>query len=527
MSTAPPPADRSAAPAAAGFQQRLGLFDATMLVTGSMIGSGIYVVSAEMARDVGSAGWLLGVWIVTGIITVFGALSYAELAAMMPRAGGQYVYLREAFGPLWGFLYGWTLFLVIQTGTIAAVGVAFSKFLGVFVPALGNDPKLGAWTLWITESFRITAGQVVGVITVIVLTIINCRGVQEGKFVQNLFTVTKAGTLALLVVLGLTVAARSDVWSANTADLWGGMFTTEAFTKVNGFIPFTGAAVLMVAGGAMVGSLFSADAWNNVTFTAGEVRNPQRNLPLSLILGTGGVILLYILANIAYVACLPVIGDAGAVGDVRARGISHAADERVATAVVELVAPGVGVSLMAAAIMISTFGCNNGLILSGARLYYAMARDGLFFKSVGRLNDKGVPAAGLILQAIWASVLTFSGKYGDLLDYVIFAALLFYVLTVAGLFVLRRTRPDAERPYKVIGYPVLPAVYVVLCAVVMLDLLVVKPVYTWPGLIIVLTGVPVYFVWRSLTGGSPPNTEDTMAAYPVKPTAAGESDKPT
>jgi APA family basic amino acid/polyamine antiporter len=549
-----------------GFQQRLGLFDATMLVAGSMIGSGIFIVSADIARDVGSAGWLLAVWVLTGVITIFGALSYAELAAMMPHAGGQYVYLREAYGPVWGFLYGWTLFLVIQTGTIAAVAVAFAKFTGVFFPELGADPKAGAyvlfeqmilvpnfkftadWTPFTPYLFQITAGQALGVALIVLLTGINLLGVQEGKWVQNVFTVAKIFGLALLIVLGLTVAVDRKVIELNAAELWGGIRETPAFADVLGWMPLSGLAVLMVVGGAMVGSLFSADAWNNVTFTAGEVKNPRRNLPLSLVLGTGTVIGLYILANVAYVVGLPVHGNPELDGQLQAlnrreeqlvslkqtaaakkvheekeqllaqastrdRGIAYAKDDRVGTAVMEVVSPGLGTPLMAIAIMLSTFGCTNGLILSGARLYYAMARDGLFFQSVGRLNAKGVPAAGLILQGVWAILLTFSGKYSDLLDYVIFAALLFYVLTVIGLFVLRSTRPDAERPYRAIAYPIMPAVYVFLCAAIMFDLLIVKPWYTWPGLGIVLTGFPVYFLWRAF--GRAPALPEGAALQPV------------
>jgi APA family basic amino acid/polyamine antiporter len=528
----------AAAPPAHGFQQRLGLFDATMLVAGSMIGSGIFIVSADISHDVGSAGWLLLVWGLTGVITVMGALSYGELAAMMPHAGGQYVYLREAYNPLFGFLYGWTLFLVIQTGTIAAVAVAFAKFTGVFIPAFGADPAAPeTWILLKVGNFTVTAGQLLGVLMIVLLTAINCLGVREGKWVQNLFTVAKTGALALLVVLGLAVAANPQVVEANFRDLWGGINQTVAFDRVDRLVPYAALAAWMIVGGAMVGSLFSADAWNNVTFTAGEVRHPRRNLPLSLALGTGLVILLYFLANVAYVRALPIQGEGERIERVREmelmasrlsregheedsrillkekdellagastteRGIAYAKDGRVGTALMELVWPRFGVQAMALAIMISTFGCTNGLILSGARLYYAMARDGLFFRSVGRLNRHGVPAAGLILQAIWASLLTFSGTYGQLLDYVIFAALLFYVLTVTGLFILRVRRPDAERPYRAVGYPVVPALYALLCAVIMLDLLVVKPLYTWPGLLIVLTGIPVFFLWRARAGSA-------------------------
>jgi APA family basic amino acid/polyamine antiporter len=513
-------------PAPPGFQQRLGLFDSTMLVAGSMIGSGIFIVSAEMARDVGSSGWLLAVWLLTGVMTVIGALSYAELAAMMPHAGGQYVYLREAYSPLWGFLYGWTLFLVIQTGTIAAVGVAFAKFLGAIVPPLGTDPRAGAWVLLDLPKFQITAGQCVGVAVVMLLTAVNCLGVREGKWVQNLFTVAKTLALIFLIVLGLTVARNPQVFTENMSNWWSGMYETENFRSTSNLVGLGGLAALMVAGGAMVGSLFASDAWNNVTFTAGEVKNTRRNLPLSLALGTGMVIILYLMANVSYLTALPLHGDAKLAQELQEKvkaattpeeraavdqeyeeatfrlGIDHARDDRVGTAVMELVYPGFGVQAMALAIMISTFGCANGLILMGARLYYAMAKDGLFFQSVGRLNRFGVPAVGLILQAVWASLLTFSGRYGDLLNFVIFAALLFYVLTVMGLFVLRRKRPHAERPYKAIGYPVLPAIYVALCAVIMVDLLIVSPNYTWPGLGIVLTGVPAYFVWRQLARSS-------------------------
>jgi len=504
MSTAAESAETSTS-SPAHFQKRLGLFDSTMLVAGAMIGSGIFIVSAEISRDLGSAGWLLAVWVVTGIITIAGALSYAELAAMMPHAGGQYVYLREAYSPLWGFLYGWTLFLVIQTGTIAAVGVSFAKYLGVLLPELGTKKEAGAWILPITGDFYISAGQGVAVVVVAFLTLLNCLGVQEGKWTQNIFTVAKTLALALLIVLGLAVAANSKAIEANKGDLWAGAFETKRFHDVEKIVPIGGlVVVLMVAGGSMVGSLFSADAWNNVTFTAGEVKNPRRTLPLSLALGTGLVIVLYILANVAYLAALPVRGIENAPTTFE-RGISQAQDDRVATALMEEVSPKMGLdritpnfgpNFMAVAIMISTFGCANGLILAGARLYYAMARDGLFFQSVGRLNARGVPAIGLLLQGIWSALLTFSGTYSQLLDYVIFANLLFYVLTVTGLFILRRKRPDAERPYRAFAYPALPAIYVFLCAVIMLDLLVVKPVYTWPGLIIVLTGIPVYFLWR-------------------------------
>lgn len=514
----------SAAPAVAQsksqaheFEQHLGLFDSTMLVAGTMIGSGIFIVSAGMSRDVGSSGWLLAVWALTGVMTIFGALSYAELAAMMPHAGGQYVYLREAFGPLWGFLYGWTSFLVIQTGTIAAVGVAFAKFLGVLVPALSTTNILWKWDglqialylpglkdpIFQRQTFTISAGQFVAVAVVVLLTFLNCRGIRSGKWIQNFFTVAKTLALMLLILVGLTLAVDSRAIAANTADPWGGMFHTPAFSDLQASLGGPAWLIaLMVAGGAMVGSLFSADAWNNITYTAGEVKNPHRNIPLGLILGAGGVIVLYMLANVAYLAALPLEGVADGATPFE-RGISFARDDRVGTAVLELVSPRLGVPLMAGAILFSSFGCANGLILMGARLYYAMARDRLFFSSVGKLSARNVPAVGLSLQCLWACLLVFSGTYGELLDYVIFAALLFYALTVAGLFVLRHKRPNAERPYRALGYPLVPAVYILLCALIMIDLLIVKPVYTWPGLILVLTGIPVYFIWKALARLNP------------------------
>jgi basic amino acid/polyamine antiporter, APA family len=522
------------------FQQKLGLFDATMLVAGSMIGSGIFIVSADISRDVGSSGWLIGIWILTGLITIMGALSYAELAAMMPHAGGQYVYLREAYGPLCGFLYGWTFFLVIQTGFIAAVSVAFAKFLGVLVPQLGTNAELWAqplnidyklavpwlephdWPSFFTrKEFAISAGQLVAVGVAVVLTGINCFGVQAGKLVQNVFTVIKLLSLAALIVVGLTIALDPETLASNFSDLWDGIWTTQQFTAVNKIVPSTGLAAAMVVAAAMVGSLFSADSWNNVTFTAGETKDPKRNLPRSLVLGTGIVITLYVLANVAYLAALPIEGNEEAAKAVEAqakaygagseqarkleaqaaflRGIDQAKDDRVGTAVLERVSPDLGVPLMAIAIMISTFGCVNGLVLMGPRLYWAMAHDGLFFQSVGRLSARGVPAAGLVLQCLWSIVLIFSGTYNDLLGYIIFGALLFYAVTVAGLFVLRKTKPNAERPYRALGYPLVPGLYVVFCTLIMVDLLVVKPVNSWPSFLIVLAGIPVYFLWRTKT----------------------------
>lgn len=485
-----------------GFQQRLGLFDATTLVAGTMIGSGIFIVSADIVRDTGGSGWLLVVWAIAGLMTVLGALAYAELAAMMPHAGGQYVFLREAYSPLFGFLYGWTSFTVIQTGTIAAVGVAFAKFLGVLLP-IGEG----------------IGRQLVAVVLILSLTLWNTLGINQGRLVQNIFTVAKIGSLVVLIVIGLSVTYNTDVVQQNFAHVWGtGDTLREA--EVRELLPQAGAMIAwMVAGGALVGALFSADAWGNVTFVAGEVRNPRRNLALSMVLGTGLVIALYLLANVAYLSSLPLQASPpkrAAIIQVAKdkkkataeqleiddnatpveRGIEYAKDDRVGTALMELAWPKVGTSLMAVAIMISTFGCLNGLILMGARLYYAMAQDRLFFRGAGLLNRNRVPGWGLWAQAIWSSALVFSGTYGDLLDYVIFAAVLFYGLTVAGLFVLRIKRPAAERPYRAVGYPILPGIYLFLCAAVMFDLLIVKPIYTWPGLLLVLAGIPVYLVWR-------------------------------
>ncbi len=474
--------------AAGAFQQKLGLFDATMLVAGAMIGSGIFVVSASIAREVGTSGWLIVIWLVSGIMTIIGALSFAELAGMLPHAGGQYVFLREAYGPLWAFLYGWTVFLVIQTGFIAAVAVIFARYLGVLLPALVTERPL-----W--GNVPITSGQLVAVLLVALLTALNCLGVEFGRWVQNIFTVSKLLALAMLIVIGLTAAASPAAIAANRVDLWSGITETTAFAGVLRLVPITGLAMVMVLSGAMVGALFSSDAWNQVTYVAAEVKNPRRTLPWGLFLGTGLVVVLYVLANFAYLAALPVHGTEGAP-TAFARGIDHAEEGRVATAVLEQVSPTLGVTVMALAIMISTLGCDNGLVLMGPRLYYAMARDGLFFRSVGRLNRAGVPAAGLVLQALWSVLLIFSGSYDDLLDYIIFAALLFYILTVLAVFVLRRRRPDLERPYRAFGYPVVPALYIVLCAIIALSLLVVRPKYTWPGLLIVLAGVPVYYVWR-------------------------------
>lgn len=473
-----------------GFVKALTLTDATMLVAGTMIGSGIFIVSADMGRLVGSPFWLLAVWVLTGVMTLLGALAYGELAAMFPRAGGQYIFLRESMGPLMAFLYGWTLFMVIQTGTIAAVAVAFAKFLGVVWPA--SSPNLYGWFPHFTIQtgsgpidLGLSPQRVVALAVVWSLTWVNLRGVREGKFVQTTFTIAKTGALALLVILGLTFGRNGTAVAAN--------FGPGNFGGPTGL---TGAFVLAL-GAAAVGSLFSSDSWNNVTFAAAEVHNPKRNLPLSLALGTGLVTVLYVIANIAYLNVLPLHGVADGAS-VLARGITHATEDRVGTAAAEVIFGSSGQAVMAIAILVSTFGCNNGLILSGARVYYAMARDGLFFRKAGELSSRRVPAAGLLIQAVWASLLCLTGTYGQLLNYVIFASLTFYVFTTIGLFILRKKMPDAERPYRAVGYPFLPGLYIVLAAAVAVILLIAPQTRAQAisGLGIVLLGIPVFYLWR-------------------------------
>ena len=479
----------------------MGLFSATAIVMGSMIGSGIFIVSADMSRTVGSPALLIAAWLVTAAMTIIGALSYGELAAMMPKAGGQYVYLREALGPLWGFLYGWTLFLVIQTGTIAAVGVAFGKFLGVFVPSVSQTNWL--WHIG-SGNIGLNTANLAAIAIITLLTILNTLGVRLGAAVQNVFTSAKVLALIGVVLVGV-IARNASAIAANFGTGWqhfwaGSTGNTLHAVQVGAAGPTTYVGLLTIVAVVQVGSLFSSDAWNNVTFTAGEIRNPKRNLPLSLALGTGVVLLLYILCNFVYLSVLPMAGDPAATTIV-GRGISYASQDRVATAVMEQAFGGIGAKLMAAAILISTFGCVNGMLLAGARVYYAMSRDGLFFKAVGKLSPKTkTPANSLWVQCIWTCLLCLSGSYGQLLDYVIFAVLIFYILTIAGLFVLRRTRPDAPRPYKAFGYPILPALYILMAAWICVVLLRYKPQYTWPGLILVLLGVPVYLLWSRRSG---------------------------
>ena len=490
-----------------GFIRGLGLLDSTMIVAGSMIGSGIFIVSADISRQVGSPGWLLVVWLITGLLTIIGALSYGELAAMMPKAGGQYVYLREAYSPFWGFLYGWTYFLVIQTATIAAVAVGFGRYSGVLFPSISEtnyliEPiRFGASSY----AFSLSTAQLVGIAMIALLTWINTRGLKLGRLIQNTFTFAKTGSLIALIVLGIVVGLvwHPEIAAANLASFWevrGNPLQDvgHGLTAVAAFGLFVGICV------AQTNSLFSADAWNSVTFTAGEVKDPKRNIPLSLALGTGLVITLYLLANVAYLVTL------------KFEAIQTVTSDRVASATADVIFPGVGAVIMAIAIIVSTFGCNNGLILTGARAYYAMAKDGLFFKSAGELNKFHVPAWGLVIQGIWAAFyvlprtvktaadgkISFGNLYGDLLTYVISAALIFYILTIVGIFILRVKRPDAERPYKAFGYPIIPALYVVGASVILVVLFVYQTTATWPGLLIVLTGVPVYFIWKKIAATS-------------------------
>lgn len=441
--------------------KKLSLLDSTMLITGSMIGSGIFIVPAAMSRQLESPVLLIGAWILTAILTWLAALNYGELAAMMPKAGGQYVYLREAFHPLIGFLYGWALFTVIQTGTIAAVAVAFAKFTGVFWPAISDQHLLLE-----IGPLHLQTQQILAIIVVWLLTWSNFRSVKSGARVQNLFTFTKIGAILFLILAGIYHAFSGHLttvdWSIHLPESQ---------------IPFIGLLSI-----ALVGSIFSADAWNNITFTGGEIERPSRNLPLSLMLGTSLVLIIYIIINLVYIYVLPF------------EQIGSAPSERVGTLLLQTVFGDVGMYLMAAMIMISTFGCINGLTLSGARVYYAMAADGLFFKRASSLNKNESPQFALVIQGIWTSILTLSGSYGDLLDYVVFAVLLFYILTVAGVIVMRFRQPLAERPYRVLWYPVLPIVYILLAAVICISLLIYKPDYSYPGLLIVLAGIPVYYV---------------------------------
>lgn len=479
-------------------KRSLTLFDSTMIVMGSMIGSGIFIVTASVAKQVGSPAFIMLTWILTGILTIVAAVSYGELAGMMPRAGGQYVYLREAYGGLVGFLFGWTTFLVIETGLIAAVSIAFAKFAAVLFPIF-NEQNI----LMHIGDYTFTTTQLLALGVIVLLTFINIQGVKTGKSVQNIFTVTKVGALLGLIIVGIIVGWGSEAWALNKSIFWQ-PFKQNLVKGIVEIPPLSNFTLISALGLAMIGPIFSSSAWNTITYTAGEIQNPQRNIPLSLFLGTLGVSLLYWLANGVYLMLLPTVGTPTGV-DAMSRGIAWAANERVGTAAAEVIFGSAGAIIMAIFIMISTFGCVNGILMSGARVYYAMAQDGLFFKKATDLNSKGVPAIALIIQGVWACLLCVSGKYSDLLKYVTFATLLFYILTIGGIFILRKKLPHAERPYKAFGYPLIPALYILIASALCLNLLVfettislfgvlVKP--SWVGLGIVLLGVPVYYGWK-------------------------------
>ncbi|MHB1920919.1 MAG: APC family permease [Chitinophagaceae bacterium] len=461
------------------FHRSLSLLDGILLVSGVMIGSGIFIVSADISRTVGGVGLLLLVWILGGFMTISAAMSYGELSGMYPKAGGQYVYLREAYNPLVGFLYGWSFFMVIQTGTIAAVAVAFAKFTAYIFPGLGEGHQLFS-----LGSFHISVAQVVAIGLIMLLSYVNSRGIRNGKIIQRLFTSTKILSLAALIFFGFILGAKAQIWHLNWASAWQGFRYPLSKGSPGGYgspIAMTGLTLVAYLGVAMVGSLFSSDAWNNVTFIAGEIKNPQRNVGLSLLFGTLMVTVIYLLINLVYVTVLPM------------HSIAFAQSDRVAATASQFIFGHLGAVLVAAMIMVSTFGCVNGMVLSGARVYYTMAQDQLFFKKTANLNKSGVPEYGLWIQCFWASVLCLSGKYGDLLNYVIFVVLIFYVLTIWGIFRLRRRLPDAPRPYKAWGFPVLPLVYIFLAICICISLLLLRPEYTWPGLLIVLLGIPIYY----------------------------------
>lgn len=466
---------------ASSFKPTLGLFDGTMIVAGSMIGSGIFIVSADITRYTGSAGWLIAVWLITGFMTLSAALSYGELSGMFPKAGGQYVYLKEAYNPLMGFLYGWSFFAVIQTATIAAVGVAFSKFLAYLVPELGNN-----YFLFDAGIIKVYSGQLVAIAIICLLTYINSRGVKEGKFIQTIFTSAKLIALFGLIAFGFLLV-KDSYWAENwktgfTAVQDLGQKDASGQLHPTSWLGISGSALLGAIAASMVGSIFSSDAWNNVTFIAGEMKNPKRNIGLSLFLGTLIVTVIYVSANLMYLNVLPL------------NELAFPADDRVAVAAANKIFPSFGTILIAILIMVSTFGCNNGLILAGARVYHTMAKDGLFFKQVGTLNKNAVPQVALWIQCIAASIWSLSGKYGQLLDMISFVVVLFYMLTIIGIFILRKKRPDAERPYKAFGYPILPILYILMGAAFCILLIIFKPEFTWPGFIIVLIGVPLYYL---------------------------------
>lgn len=476
----------------AEMKHELGLLDGTMLVSGSMIGSGIFIVSADIVRNVGSAGWLIAIWLITGFMTITAAVSYGELSGMFPKAGGQYVYLKEAYNKFIAFLYGWSLFAVIQTGTIAAVGVAFSKFTAYLIPAVSEDNILFSFNYFSDKTFTLSAAQVVSIMLIILLTYINTKGVKSGKIIQTTFTLTKLLSLFGLIIFGF-IMLKPDVWQANWTNAWD----LHNMSKDGTITTITMGAALGAIAASLVGSIFSSDAWNNVTFIAGEMKNPKRNIGLSLFLGTLIVTIIYVLANVVYTAVLPLNEIAGAEKD------------RVAVAASTVIFGNVGTLIIALMIMVSTFGCNNGLILAGARVYYTMAKDGLFFKSTGTLNKFSVPGYGLWIQCVVACILCLSGRYGDLLDMISLVAVIFYMLTIGGIFILRNKQPNTERPYKAFGYPLLPAIYILLGLTFCILLLIYKPEYSVPGLIIVLIGIPIYFFAK---GNAKDDEQKTVAS---------------
>ena len=464
-----------------GFKREIKLFDAVMIVAGTMIGSGIFIVSADIAREVGSPGYLLLVWFISGFITMVGALSYAELAGMMPKAGGQYIYLREAYNPLVSFLYGWTLFLVIQTGTIAAVGVAFARFTGVLLPDVISETNL----ILNLGFLRVSSLQLLAIASIVLLTYLNSQGVKNGKLIQNIFGSTKIIALFALILLGFIIGQQADAISLNFNHMWEAQKVTVADGVVSSSTPLSGISIIVAIGIAMIGSLFSSDSWNNISFAGDEVVDPTKTLVRSLAIGTGLVTLIYLLLNLIYLLVLPL------------PAIQTATSDRVAVAAASAIGGPAAMLAIAVLIIISTFGCNNGCILSGARVYYAMAKDGLFFPAMARLNSKGVPAKALWFQCIWACLLCLSGTYGDLLGYVMFAVIFFYILTIIGIFILRKKMPDLPRPYKAIGFPVLPAMYILLASTFCAILLIYRPSNSWPGVLLVLLGIPVYFIFRN------------------------------
>ncbi|AEW86868.1 amino acid permease [Flavobacterium columnare] len=458
------------------FKKELGLLDGTLLVVGSMIGSGIFIVSADITRNIGSAGWLIAIWIISALITMTAAVSYGELSAMFPQAGGQYVYLKEAYNKLIAFLYGWSFFSVIQTGTIAAVGVAFSKFTAYLIPTFSENNFIIDH-----PSFKLSTAQIVSIITIIILTYINSKGVKNGKIIQKIFTITKIASLFGLIVFGFILAAKSEIWDAN----WNTTWTAQSFNKeTNTWTIVSGYTLLSAIAASMVGSLFSSDAWNGVTFISGEIKNPERNVGLSLFLGTLIVSVIYILANVMYLAVMPL------------NAIAFAPSDRVAVVASEHIFGTTGTFIIAIMIMISTFGCNNGLIMAGSRVYYTMAKDGLFFKKAAELNNAAVPGWGLWIQCIWASLLCLTGKYGALLDFVMIIVIIFYVLTILGIFILRKKKPELKRPYKAFGYPILPALYIIVSLAICTMLLIDRTSTCGWGVLIMLIGIPIYYITK-------------------------------